>query len=85
MIGTLGMLSFGFGTYIVAIVVAEVFTEGITAFELENAVAIGFYIGPGISWITGAIALEEEARVRHTVGSVGTRDPSSFATVGKAV
>lgn len=57
LIGTLGILTLGFGFYILALVVAEVFTEGITSFVLESPVAIVFYIGPGISWIAGALLL----------------------------
>jgi hypothetical protein len=57
LIGMMGILSFGFGSYFVAIVVVEVLTEGITSFVLESPVAIGFYIGPGVSWIASALSL----------------------------
>ena len=57
LIGMLGILSFGFGSCFVALVIYEVFTEGITSFVLESPVAIGFYYGPGVSWIASGLLL----------------------------
>lgn len=57
MIGLLGILSFGFGTYFAAIVIREIFTEGFTSFVLESPIAIGFYMGPGVSWIASGLLL----------------------------
>ena len=40
-----------------AVAVYAIFTGGITSFVLESPVAIGFYIGPGVAWIAGALML----------------------------
>ena len=55
MLGLLGILSFGFGTYFAAIVAYLVFAEGITSGVQECLGAIGFYIGPGVAWTASAL------------------------------
>ena len=57
LIGILGILSFGFGSYFVAMVLFELLTEGFTTFVLESPVAVSFYIVPGVSWISSAVLL----------------------------
>jgi hypothetical protein len=56
-IGLLGILSFGFGTYFAAIVACLVFAEGITSGVQESLGAIVFYIGPGVAWTTSSLLL----------------------------
>ena len=56
-LGILGIPSFVVGSYVFAMSVVDLFTEGIASFGGETPFAIGFFTCHGVSWIAGALLL----------------------------
>ena len=55
LIGVLGAISFGYGTFLGAIVLRVLATEGFTSFVSEGTIAVAYCVGPGVFWIASGL------------------------------